>query len=385
MMFRFAFAAFALTTLASPAMAEPRIVALSEHDEAAYRAAFAAIEAGNWRGVGGALAHAEDDILAGAVRGRMLLSRSYRPSWGEYSAWLNRYGDYGMAEAIYDRAMASRRRRSRAQAPIPDDGPNRQLPGTPPAVLDDSAAARVAIQRIAERIGAGDDAGARELAGAQLSGPRAGQAAWQLGLIAYRAGDFTEASAQFEAAALWPHHGGWAKSAVHYWAARAGLALGQTTNVVQHFEAAADRPWTFYGQLAEAQLGRDSALRFEAPPVEADRLAHFVERHPGARRAAALAQLGRLSEVESELRRLHADLASQDDHAYLALAIALQAPSAQLRAADLAARKWRLDFARRLRSSPRTDFRSTARCSTRSCARKAISTRKQSASPMHAG
>jgi soluble lytic murein transglycosylase len=334
MMMRAAVAILALAIMAAPAAAEPRIIALSEHDEAAYRAAFAAIEAGNWRGVSSALSRADDDLLAGAVRGRMLLARAYRPSWGEYTGWLNHHGDYGMAEAIYDRAMGSRRRRSRAHAPVPDDGPNRLLPGTPPGVADDSAAARVAIQRIADRIGSGDDSGARELANAQLAGPRAGQAAWQLGLIAYRAGDFPEASRQFEAAAAWPHHGGWAASAVHYWAARARLALGQTEGVVQHFEAAAARPWTFYGQLAESQLGRDSGLSFEAPPVDADTLTRFVERHPGARRAAALAQLGRLSEVESELRRLHADLTGEDDRSYLALAIALEAPSAQLRAAE---------------------------------------------------
>jgi soluble lytic murein transglycosylase-like protein len=47
-----------------------------------------------------------------------------------------------------------------------------------------------------------------------------------------------------------------------------------------------------------------------------------------------LAQLGRLSEVESELRRLHADLAPEDDRSFLALAIALQAPAAQLRVAE---------------------------------------------------
>ncbi|HCK83513.1 MAG TPA: murein transglycosylase, partial [Hyphomonadaceae bacterium] len=40
------------------------------------------------------------------------------------------------------------------------------------------------------------------------------------------------------------------------------------------------------------------------------------------------------SEVESELRRLHADLASSDDANFLALAIALAAPSAQVRAAE---------------------------------------------------
>jgi soluble lytic murein transglycosylase-like protein len=139
---------------------------------------------------------------------------------------------------------------------------------------------------------------------------------------------------QFEASSQWPHHGGWAGAAAHYWAARARLAAGETQGVTEHLNAAAQRPWTFYGQLAEAQLGRDSALSFSAPDVDADTLTRFINAHPAARRAAALAQLGRLSEVESELRRLHPDLTSDDDRTYLALAIALQAPAAQLRAAE---------------------------------------------------
>jgi hypothetical protein len=86
--------------------------------------------------------------------------------------------------------------------------------------------------------------------------------------------------------------------------------------------------------LAETQLGRESPLTFTPPEVDADAIARFVDRHPGARRAAALAQLGRLSEVESEMRRLHGDLSRDDDATYLALAISLQAPAAQLRAAE---------------------------------------------------
>ncbi len=343
MTLRTAFAALSAVVcsaaIVAPAAAEPRVVALSESDEAAYRAAFEAIEAGNWRGVSSALGRVDDDALVGVVRGRMLLSRAYRPAWSEYTQWLTRYGDYGMANAVYDRAMASRRRRSRAQAPYPQAGGSRRLPGTPPAIVDDSASARVAMERIMERIGAGDDAGARSLASAQLYGPRSGQAAWQLGLIAYRQHDYAEAVRQFETSARWPHHGGWALAAAHYWAARSLLAAGETRGVTRHFEAAAERPWTFYGQLAEAQLGRESSLSFAPPELDAETLTRFMERHPGARRAAALAQLGRLSEVESEMRRLHGDLNSSEDTTFLALAVALEAPSAQLRAAEYGGRE----------------------------------------------
>jgi soluble lytic murein transglycosylase-like protein len=339
MTFRTAFAALAaaVAAIATPAAAQPHIVALNEHDEAAYRDAFAAIEAGNWRGVTAALNRADDDVLSGVVRGRMLLSRSYRAEWGNYTSWLNRYGDYGIAPAVYERAMDSRSRRARRRgvsAPSPQAGGVRQLPGTPPPIVGDTVSARAAIERVAERIGAGDDEGARAIAYGQVDGPRSGQLQFQLGLIAYRAHDYAEAVRQFEASTQWAHHGGWARASAHYWAARARLAAGETSGVVQHLEAAAARPWTFYGQLAEAQLGRDSALSYAPPQIDQAALQSFVQRYPAARRAAALGQLGRLSEVEQELRRLHADLTRDDDANFLALAIALQAPAAQLRAAE---------------------------------------------------
>jgi soluble lytic murein transglycosylase len=339
MTFRAAFAALSVAAIVAPATAEAQsqIVALTEQDEAAYRDAFTAIESGNWRGVTAALGRVEDDSLEGVVRGRMLLSRTYRADWADYTRWLNRYGEYGMANAVYDRAMDSRSRRARrngTQAPSPQSGGQRQLPGTPPPIPGDSASARSAIERVALAIGAGDMEGARSIAYPQVSGPRAGQAQFQLGLIAYRQHDYAEAVRQFEASAEWRHHGGWARAGAHYWAARARLAAGEPNGVFEHLEAAAQRPWTFYGQLAEAQLGRDSGLSFAPPEVDSATLQGFVERHPGARRAAALAQLGRLSEVESELRRLHADLSPDDDTTFLALAVALQAPAAQLRAAE---------------------------------------------------
>ena len=326
--------ALLISCLAGSAAAEPRILALSENDAAAYGSAFDAVEAGNWRGAGTALGRIEDDALVGVVRGRMLLAGGYRPSWSDYGQWLRQYGDYGMAQAVYERAMASRARRSRAQAPAPRPAGVRQLPGTAPPPPGDSAAFRIAIARIDEHLGAGDDEAAHTLALAALGTPRAGQAEWRLGLIAFRQHDYAEAARRFEASAHWPHHGGWARAAAQYWAARAGLAAGQTQGAAQHYEAAAALPWTFYGQLAEAQLGRASALEFTPPSLDADTLTAFIEAHPGARRAAGLAQLGRLSEVESELRRLHGDLAPEEDRVFLALAIALQAPSAQLRAAE---------------------------------------------------
>ncbi|MES1156888.1 MAG: lytic transglycosylase domain-containing protein [Alphaproteobacteria bacterium] len=341
---RFALAALVVVS-AAPAMAQPRIVALSDRDEREYRAAFDAIEDHNWRAVSTALSRVEDDSLVGVVRGRMLLSRAYHPSRNELNAWLVRYRDLAISGEVYQRAQAMRtrtvgRRRHRhtilvgPAPPSPAPISVRQFPGTPPSPPDDSVQARVQISRIADYVGMGDDADAKALGEAAANGPREGQADWWLGIVAYRQRDYAEAARRFEASATWPYHGAWASSAAHYWAARARLAAGEHDGVVLHLEAAAQKPWTFYGQLAEAQLGRDSTMDFTVPTLDQSQAEAFLQHHDEARRAAALAQLGRLSEVEGEMRRLHGQLDPSEDRTYLALAISLQAPSAQLRAAE---------------------------------------------------
>jgi soluble lytic murein transglycosylase len=162
---------------------------------------------------------------------------------------------------------------------------------------------------------------------------------------------------QFEASAQWRH------------ITAAGLALactiGLRARVSPQVKPTAsrsiskpprERPWTFYGQLAETQLGRDSTLEFNTPEITDDSITRFIERYPAARRAAALAQLGRLSEVELEMRRLHADLDPADDRAFLALAIALQAPAAQLRAAEYGGRDMAAGFCPTTSFEPENGF-----------------------------
>jgi soluble lytic murein transglycosylase-like protein len=365
MTFRTAMAALSVAAIVAPAAAQAQhqtIVALSDHDLHLYTEAYAAIDARNWSAVSRALAHVDDDSLSASVRGRMLASPGYHASFSTLNHWLASNGDLGVASAVYERAQAVRpmRGRRRHRHPVgpdpiaPDEIERRALPGAAPTPPGDAPYARSAIEQLSQMVGNGDDTGAKTLGAQLLNGPRAGDAAWELGLVAYRAHDYAEAARQFETAAAWPYFGGWASAAAHYWAARAHLAQGDGVHVSAHLEAAAQRPWTFYGQLAEAQLGRSSALSFAPPTVDGATLQHFVEAHPEARRAAGLAQLGRLSEVEAELRRLHGELSGNDDRTFLALAIALQAPSAQLRAAEYGGPEEAVGFC------PNTSFEPTA-------------------------
>src|SRR5262249_1109424 len=160
-----------------------------------------------------------------------LASSGYRASFATLNAWLARNPDLGVSQAVYQRALAARPMRGRRRhrhhvGPMPHAVAavyKRQPPGAVGDIPGDSASARVPINRLAELVGANADADARALAQQAMSGPRAGQAAWEMGLIAYRQHNYAEAVQDFETSAQWPYHGSWAQAAVHYWAARARL------------------------------------------------------------------------------------------------------------------------------------------------------------------
>lgn len=311
---------------APPASAAPGVLVLSDNDERAYRAAFEAIADRDFNAAERALRRVQDEVLAGHVLARLYLAPRARPSKSEVSEWLHTFRNHPFADSMRAKARAMRVRS------IPPATPNgsRPYPGAAPNPPGSGAA----IQNVILRMGEGDAAGARLLAERLLDSPRSGQAQWWRGLAAFQQRDFQTARESFEAAANWRFHDAWEKAASLYWAGRARLALGDAAGATQAFEAALRWPWTFYGQLAEEQLGRASPLNFTEPTFSQEDAAAFLRRHPGARRAAALAQLGRLSDVEQELRLLHGALRREDDRAFLALAIALQAPAAQLRAAE---------------------------------------------------
>ncbi|MET0183163.1 MAG: hypothetical protein ABW199_09780, partial [Caulobacterales bacterium] len=235
---RFVVAAAACATMAgaTAAQAEPQIRALSDSDAQHYRSAFAAIESQDWATARQQLADVEDDVLVGAARGRMLVNRSYRPSYSELNNWLERYGDLGIAPAVYERAQDARPHRGRGRrrhavgpapvAPTPSavripEGASRPPPG-------DTASARSQINTLSARVAAADYSGAKIAGEAALNGPRSGEAHWWLGLVAFRERDYADAANHFSQAAAWPYFSTWSRSAANYWAARSLLASGSS-------------------------------------------------------------------------------------------------------------------------------------------------------------
>ena len=310
------------------AHAASSIVALSSEDEAAYRAAYEAIDRGDFAGADDALAAVTDQTLRGHALARRLLADGADASADDLARWMRAFADEASAPAI------ARLARARGLSLQPTPAGSRLHPLAGRRAPGDGPEARAQIESIAQAFSTRDFETARARALAALAGPRPGPANWWLGLIAFQAGDYREAAQRFETAAAWPSNDGWAASGAAYWAGRSALAGGDPARAAHAFVDAARWPTTFYGQLAEAQLGRTSPLDTAAPQLPPQDLADFLARRPEARRAAALAQLGRLSDVEAELRLLHGRIGASEDPTLLALAIALQAPGAQVRIAE---------------------------------------------------
>jgi soluble lytic murein transglycosylase-like protein len=326
-------AAMATAVAPGAAHAEGRVLVLSDEDADAYRVAFAAVDAGDLAAAQDALDHVADQSLKGHVLARAFLKPGANPTYKALVAWLRAFPDLPYGDLIRARA-ALKRPADAPPEPAPQSPGSRRMPHAGGAPPGDTASARQALADAADRFAAGDLAGAAALARDQRNGPRAGPAAWQLGLIAFKTGSFDASAAMFDAAASWPYWDGWHAAASRYWAGRAHLAAGHPREALERYRSALAYPQTFYGQLAEAQLGRSSGLEFTPPTLDSEDARSFLSRHSEARRAAALAQIGRLSDVEQELRLLHARLGPDEDRVFLDFADALAAPSAQLRAAE---------------------------------------------------
>ncbi|WP_085338971.1 lytic transglycosylase domain-containing protein [Aquidulcibacter paucihalophilus] len=337
-------AAFAQTTAPPVALrgtvAGPDI--LSSSDEANYRKAFAAATAHQKAVLEAVLPSISDGTLKPHVERARLISPAAPPDLPAMAAWLERWGDVAGASAVYERAQAAQEDAIQAARIMgvvptpfrlkrPDPVPTRRSMGVVrepsfiPVPIGQGAtrAHRAQIDTLAARFYVGDDETALAMAREAVTGPQSGQAGWIGGLAAYRLGDFATAQTMFTAAANWNASDDWARSAGAFWAARASEKLGDKGRTQSFLEQAASNPLTFYGQLALARLGRWDTLRIPQAQDERDRAARLMRTDPGVRRAAALKEVGRLSDAEAELFNSWSRARAEDDLGYLAVARSL--------------------------------------------------------------
>lgn len=101
---------------------------------------------------------------------------------------------------------------------------------------------------------------------------------WVAGLAAWRLNNFVDAYNLFQSVANDPAGDAWLRSGAAFWTARAAVASGQDAGQEEYFlRLAAAYPFTFYGMIAEAQLGLAPTISFaSAVTSPADRLAEHL-------------------------------------------------------------------------------------------------------------
>ncbi|MDP6872053.1 MAG: lytic transglycosylase domain-containing protein [Alphaproteobacteria bacterium] len=355
---------------------------LTQADVGRYRRIFTLQETGKWKAADRLIKTLDNDLLMGHVLfQRYMHPRKYRSKYLELKDWLAQYADHPGAARVHK--LALRRRPKNYRAPRAPVGPRRghgYADWRPEphyrSPRKRNAAQRRRVRQITSQIRRNvrreyltvsqkylarkdviraldvverDALLARVAAGwfyrgnatkaLALAGPAADRsrrhisnADWIAGLSAWRLKQYGLASRHFEALARSSAADDWNRAAGAFWAARAYLVDRQPERVNPMLHLASEYPRTFHGLIAARQLGVDLGLQWTPPPLTAKGMVQ-VDGIPGARRAIALVQVGRVHLAERELRRCYLGGDQMDGPALLALAHKLNLPAMQLRMA----------------------------------------------------
>ena len=305
-----ALAAFATAGSAGAATGDP-VRALSSSDANAYATAFQYAAQGDFDSAEQATTRAADKSLLGYIQFQKLMWPATRATYEDLKSWLGKYADMPGAERILSLAR-KRKPRGEPDPVLPPTGLDAAPAGLAPPSSTKGRAAREAYY-------SGDVKAAYRLASA--SGER-----WIAGLSAYRLNNFSEAMERFQSVAADPTQNEWIRAGAAFWAARAAIAAGAPERAPDFLMIAARSPQTFYGMLAERQLGLEPGADPQAyalaqagmapSPSELDgqiikanytalsgpALTRMIAGDPRARRAVALSQIGHAAEAGLELR-----------------------------------------------------------------------------------
>lgn len=350
---------------------------LSDSDRALYSEIFTLQEDARWREADAKIAALSDRSLMGYVKmERYLHPTAYKSTFAELKEWMAYYADHPDADKIY--ALA-RRKQARSAAPALAPIP-RKWRAEPSAALhpdierDYANTSRPLLNQIEGRVrflakkeqasdalseierhrarGAiterqfdrmrswiaaslyyqGYHARAREIADdvADRNGDSAVLAYWISGLIHFRDGDMSKAHDRFAAMARVPYQDDALRSAAGFWAARTALADGHVEDITPLLDIAAKFPFTFYGQLALAQLGRNYDYNWTPPALTPEGWGRLIEKEPAVKRAVALVEVGKAIEGDLEFRWVNGRIDDALARDLFALEATYDLPAAQL-------------------------------------------------------
>ncbi|WDI33204.1 lytic transglycosylase domain-containing protein [Hyphococcus flavus] len=379
-----AFPCFAAAELSSDSndslASEPGLASikvLSESDAALYEQIFTLQEEGRWSEADKKIAALEDNVLLGYVQyQRYMHPTAYRSQFSELKRWMSYYADHPEADKIYSLA---RKRRPSGQSnpirPVPRKWKTQASKELHPGLVADyQQTGKPRLNRIEGRVrylsnrsraiealreienhakrgaitgrqfdrmrswiaaslyyqGYVDTAETIAKEAAARNGQSAVLAYWIAGLIDFRNGHIAASYEHFSSMAAVPYQEDSLRAAAGFWAARTALAAGHPADVTPNLEIAASFPFTFYGQLALAQLGRDYDYNWKTPALTQAELTALVNDQPRVKRAIALAEAGQEQLADVELRWASGSVDDDKTADLLAVAMMLGLPAAQI-------------------------------------------------------
>lgn len=352
-------------------------------DQQRYRRIFELQEQGRWPEADRQIAALQSELLMGHVLAqRYLHPTAYVSKFEELRAWLERYADHPQAKRLYGLALRKNPNGAdQLKAPIggylsgsgqeiraedrgevvrvayaPNDAKiktwNTMVGDLLAAGDHDVARAMVADGMLPQNAKSADiDLVRHEVARAYLAAndaktalalasPAASRSGrveprlnWTAGLAAWRAGHHATATRHFVALANAPHMPGNETARAAFWAARGHLVTGQPQVMRSFLQRAAASSDEFYGLLARALLGERLPRAWRETVLSNQDMLTLLA-HPGARRALALADIGRLDLAERELRKLGANADAELGESLIALCGYFDLPAAQMRIAQ---------------------------------------------------
>ncbi len=318
--------AAALAMIASGVHAQPTAIrTLSTDDARIYAQAFKAVRAGDFDAARGIADKVDDECLVGRLQLIKLMHADYPATYAELRAWLKKYHDQPGADRVYTlaRKKAVAEQAATSDLDTPDAGqPDNADPAAPSWARVEAIAEKLDLKAPTTKVDPRLQAAKEAYYGGDLEqgyalATAAGER-WIAGLAAFRLKKYEVAEARLASLAADQTQSEWVRSAAAFWAARASVAEGEPQRAPAYLQIAARTPYTFYGLIAERQLGLEPAVSAngfdmgEAPigPDPSDPtaaavtsgLARLVKSDRRAHRAAAFAQIGMRFEAGQELR-----------------------------------------------------------------------------------
>ena len=315
--------AAALSVFAGSALAEtsPAVHALSNSDAQVYARAFKAVRAGEFDTLRGVADQVDDECLMGRLQLMKLMHADYPATYEELRTWLKKYHDQPGADRVY--ALARKKAPGVADLPAPDtDAAEAPDPAAPSWARVEALAEKLDLKTPTTKVDPRLQAAKEAYYGGDLErgfdlATAAGER-WIAGLAAFRMKKYEVAEARLTALAQDQTQSEWVRSGAAFWAARAAVAAGAPERAPALLQIAAQTPYTFYGLIAERQLGLEPAItpdgfdmgdaaRAEggagaAAVAGASAPGRLVKTDKRAHRAAALAQVGLRYAASQELR-----------------------------------------------------------------------------------